>query len=327
MVWKFSRQPGARLYSAIRVRLRKVMQQRVQFEVAVVGGGPAGLSGAITLGRARRRVVLFDDGRPRNEKAQGVHCFLGSEGIKPSELRARGRADAEKYGVELIDSEVLSVRCSDDGTQRRFIVKTHEADYEVRALLLATGIRDVLPDIPNISDFYGESVHHCPYCDGWEESGRRIATVGKNPIDLAVILKSWSDDVVVCSNGDEIEHAELEKLSANNIPFFTEKIESLVGSDRRLREIRFAGGSSIKCDAIFFSSDQQQRSEIPSVLGCECDEKGHTKTDNTQCTNIEGVFLAGDADGEVQFAIVAAAEGATAGVMIDRWLRSKDQKS
>jgi thioredoxin reductase len=125
-------------------------------------------------------------------------------------------------------------------------------------------------------------------------------------------------------NGDELKETDAKLLFSHGFNHRKERIARLVGAGGKLQQIEFVDGSSLGCDALFFSSDQQQRSKLPEMLGCLCDEKGHIKTDNSQCTNMEGVFLAGDADGEVQFAIAAAAEGAIAAVTIDKWLRQQD---
>jgi thioredoxin reductase len=294
------------------------------FDIGIVGGGPAGLSAAITLGRAHRRVVLFDDGHPRNGPSRAVHCFLGSEGVAPTELRESGRADARHYGVELIDSEVTKIGCDKNARESHFTIHTCDQHFNTRAVLFATGVRDVLPAINGLKELYGSSVHHCPYCDAWEHNGERLAVIGKKPIELALTLKIWSKNVTVCTNGDELNETDAKVLFSHGLNHRTQTIARLVGAGRQLQQIEFVDGSSLACDALFFSSDQQQRSDLPRLLGCECDDAGHVKTDNSQCTSIEGVFLAGDADGEVQFAIAAAAEGAIAAVTIDKWLRKQD---
>lgn len=291
-------------------------------DVIIVGGGPAGLSAAITLARACRTVLLFDDGHPRNEAAKGVHCFLGSEGVPPSEIRRRGRETAAGYGVELVDEEVIEIACLDQKFGNRFQARTKCASFQTLAVLLATGVRDILPDIPGIDQFYGTAVHHCPYCDGWEHRGKHLIAVGQKAAALGITLSTWSKQVTVCSNGEAIDPDQRLKLQECKVGLREEHITGLRGEDGILTEI-LLGGDSLACDAIFFSGEQEQRSKLPSLIGCECDEKGHAKTSDGQCTNVEGVYIAGDADGEVQFAIAAAAEGAAAAVAIDKWLRTQ----
>jgi thioredoxin reductase len=296
------------------------------YDVSIVGGGPAGLSAAIALGRARRRTVLFDDGHPRNAAAHAVHCFLGSEGISPSELRRLGADQARYYGAKLVNKQVTAVLRDDQNDPTRFITKTEDGEFSSRAVLFATGVRDVLPSIPGLTDYYGMSIHHCPYCDGWEHRDERLAALGQSPVELGLTLTNWSRDVTVCTNGELLEEEDAARLARNEVGSRTQRIESLEGAAGKLQRIRFEDGSTLACDALFFSSDQHQRSRLPASLGCECNDKGLVQTDKSQCTSIEGVFLAGDADGEVQFAIAAAAEGAIAAVTIDKWLRKHDLK-
>jgi thioredoxin reductase len=296
------------------------------FDVSIIGGGPAGLSAGITLGRACRRVVLFDNGHPRNAASQAVHCFLGSEGVSPSKLRQSGAAQAESYGVKLVNGKITAVLRNEQVGSKQFLVRYAAGEFSSRTVLFATGVRDVRPTIQGLNEFYGTSVHHCPYCDGWEHRDKRLAVIGKSPVELGLTLSNWSQKITVCTNGEPLKKKDAELLARNRIEYCTQPIHSLRGTSGKLECIQFEDGSTIDCDALFFSSDQQQRSNLPDRLGCEHDDKGHVKTDKSQCTNIEGVFLAGDADGEVQFAIAAAAEGAIAAVAIDEWLRVQDIK-
>src|SRR4051794_4124535 len=150
-----------------------------QFDVAVIGGGPAGLTAAMILGRSCRRVVLFDHGKPRNYAARAVHGFLGLDGISPGELRDRGRKEAKSYGVEICDCKVTNARnvTRDGDCRTRFEIATDARTLAARALLLATGMTDYLPEIPGIHELYGKTVHHCPYCDGWEHRGKRLVAL------------------------------------------------------------------------------------------------------------------------------------------------------
>jgi thioredoxin reductase len=301
------------------------------YDVTIVGGGPAGLSAAIVLGRARRRVVLFDDGRPRNYAAQGVRCYLGHDGIDPEALRKLGRQEAQHYGVEFVDSKVTTAsRLPDTGkTLAGFELQIAGRAITARALLLCTGVVDVLPDIPHIRDFYGRSVHHCPYCDGWEHRDERLVAFGhtaKAAVELALSLRTWSPHVTACSHGERINDDQQAKLVKNELEFRRERIVDLRGKDGILKEIIFESGPSPKCDALFFSSDQLQRSPLAAQLGIECDDENVMKTGKKQQTSVRGLFLAGDADGEVQFAIVAAAEGAVAAVAINHILQEDDRR-
>lgn len=298
------------------------------FDVAIVGGGPAGLSAAVVLGRSRRSVALFDHGKPRNYAAQAVHCYLGLDDIEPSALRDRGRKEAESYGVQIFDTEVTGARCLPKvGKQRSgFQLQTRDESIIVRTLLLTTGVIDELPVIPGFREFYGRSVHHCPYCDGWEHRDEGLVAFadGKGATELALELRTWSPRVTACSNGSALREKERQCLARNGIAYREDTISRFDGTDGSLLEIVFESGSSLRCDALFFSAGQCQRSPLAAMLGCDCDEKGLVQTGKKQESGIKGLFLAGDADGEVQFAIVAAAEGAVAATAINRLLQEED---
>jgi thioredoxin reductase len=302
-----------------------------RLDTAIIGGGPAGLSAAIVLGRARRRVILFDHGRPRNYAAEAVHCYLGNDGIAPTSLRDLGRSEAQSYGVQIVDAEVLAARHLNGGGSQLsgFEVQTNDRSFIARTLLLCTGVVDVLPEIPNVRDFYGRSVHHCPYCDGWEHRDQRLVAFGEKTesvVKLALSLSTWSPQVTACSNGAPFSHQERSNLAESGIAFREEKVAGLNGKAGVLEAVQFDSGPPLACDALFFSSGQFQRSPLTTQLGCESDERGMIRTGKKQSTGVEGLFLAGDADGEVQFAIVAAAEGAVAAVAINHLLQEDDQR-
>jgi thioredoxin reductase len=297
-----------------------------EYDVAIVGGGPAGLSAAVLLGRCRRRVIVFDEGKPRNKVAHAVNGYLGLEAIAPQELRAAGRKQAERYDVTFADAEVIEVEII-DGQQHGFrLTIANRSVFRARTLLLATGVTDKLPEIEGIEDFYGNSVHHCPYCDGWEHRDQRLVAVGdgKSVVELALSLLVWSDRVTACSNGSMLAKEECDKLRAAGIDHIAEPIERLEGEDGRLERLVFKNAPPLECDALFFSETQYQRSDLARRLGCRCDSKGQVKSQEKHKTNTPGLFVAGDVDGYIQFAIVAAAEGAIAATAINKELQKAD---
>jgi thioredoxin reductase len=286
------------------------------------------LSAAVVLGRSRRRVILFDHGQPRNYASQAVHCFLGQDGIAPIELRDIGRREAQKYGVEIVDDEVTSARCNgnDEDHTIGFTIETKRGTFTARTMLLATGVADKLPDIPNFKEFYGRTVHHCPYCDGWEHRDQRLVAYanGSGAAKLAMELWTWSPHVVACSNGEPLSDDDRRTLTDLNIDCREEKVARLVGENGQLRQVQFESGPPLECDALFFASGQGQRSCLPEMLGCEENEEDLVKKEGKQHTCVEGLFIAGDADCDVQFAIVAAAEGAVAAAAINNYLQKDD---
>jgi thioredoxin reductase len=297
------------------------------FDVAIVGGGPAGLSAALVLGRSRRRVVVCDHGKPRNYAARAVHGYLGLDGLAPAELRERGRRECQSYGVTFVDHEAIAARRNDTAGQSRFELELKNGEaLSARKLLLATGVCDELPPIPGIESFYGESVHHCPYCDGWEHRDQHLVACGqgKSVIDLALMLLAWSRKVTCCTNGASLIPRDLERLRKNRIEVRTNAIAGLEGNSNVLETLLFTDGQSFQCDALFFTADQTQQCRLPEMLGCECDDRGCIVSKGKQGTGIRGLFLAGDADGDVQFAIVAAAEGAVAATAINAEIQSEE---
>jgi thioredoxin reductase len=249
------------------------------------------------------------------------------DGLSPVDIRERGRRDCAAYGVEFYDQEVVSGRCADDDGRSKFeLVLKDGTVLHSRKVILATGVRDQLPELAGIESFYGATVHHCPYCDGWEHRGKRLAAYGKSTkaADLAITLLGWSRTVICCTDGDPIPRKVQERVQKYGVEVRSEAIARLEGHERELRVIRFVDGSETRCDALFFSADQSQCSELPVMLGCECDERGQIESKGKQGSGIRGLFLAGDADGDVQFAIVAAAEGAVAATAVNAELLEED---
>jgi thioredoxin reductase len=289
------------------------------FDVAIVGGGPAGLSAALVLGRSRRRVVVCDHGKPRNYAAKAIHGYLGHDGISPAEFRQLGRKECETYALSFIDQKVVAASCQDIENRSMFQLKLQNGGLlQARKLLLGTGVEDRLPQIPRLNEFYGITVHHCPYCDGWEHRDKRLIAYGHGApaAKLAVTLLAWSRDVTCCSDGSRLSSADMNTLRCHEVNVREERVVALVGNYGILEQVQFASGPPSPCDALFFSADQGQRSKLPQMLGCECNEDGLIDSTGKQGSGVRGLFLAGDADGDVQFAVVAAAEGAIAATAI-----------
>ncbi len=199
--------------------------------------------------------------------------------------------------------------------------------FRSRKLLLATGVRDVLPPIDGAERYYGRGVHHCPYCDGWEHRDRRLVAygAGRAAVGLALSLRTWSGRVTACTDGKRIAPKDQGPAGRNGIALRTERIARLDGSGEALQRIVFESGPPLECDALFFNTDQVQRSQLPAMLGCESKGDNQIRTHDKQRTCMPGLFLAGDADGDVQFVIVAAAEGARAATAINRELQDEDR--
>ena len=291
------------------------------YDVIIVGGGPAGLSAATILGRARRRVVLFDDGKYRNEASRAIHGFLTRDGVHPAELRRIAREQLQRYEVEIRCSHVNSAR----KTERGFEIELEDGVMlETRKLLLATGVTDHLPEVDGMQRFYGSGVFHCPYCDGWEVRDRPLAAYGKKAAGLAASLKTWSGDVVLCTDGPAtLKTEDAARLDRLSIPVYQQKIERLEGGDA-LELILFRDGFTLPRRAVFFDTGQSQRCDLAGNLGCAFTKKGAVRTGKLEGTNVPGLFVAGDASKDVQLAVVAAAEGAKAAIAINTSLQLED---
>jgi len=297
------------------------------WEVVIVGGGPAGLSAGLILGRCRRRTLICDSGEYRNEATRAVHGFLTRDGTPPGEMLRLARRDLERYpSVVLRGTEIVEAAHAADGFRLR--ARSGET-YACRKLLLATGIVDVLPDLPGIDTLYGHTVFHCPYCDGWEWRDRAIAVYarGERALHLVSALWTWSRDLVLCSDGPlELEKAERATVEGLVRALREDPVRELAGTDGRLSHIVLRSGEILPCEALFFALGQRQRSSLAASLGCPITTDHHVPTGDKESTPIPGLFVAGDASRSVQLAIVAAAEGAEAAFAINKELQQQEQR-
>ena len=292
------------------------------YDAVIAGGGPGGLTCAIFLARYRRRVLVVDEGRPRNHATKAIHGFLGQHGIAPEELLRRGRAEAEESGAEVRDGRVTKI--VRDGDVFEVTVSKGEA-VRARRIVLAYGLRDTLPDIPEIESYYGISVHHCPDCDGFESSDRRIGVIGwgTKVAGLALKLLQWSSDVVVFTHGharewDEEEHS---KLLAEQIDIKDERIVALTGKDGEVDTAVLETGERVSVQSLFFTIKVERTCTLAEDLGCEVDPvTPNIVVDEHRKTTVEGVWAVGDLTDGAQLAITAAADGAIAAIALNKSL-------
>jgi thioredoxin reductase len=304
------------------------MTDHAQYDVIVVGAGPAGLSAALMLGRCRRSVVVFDNGKPRNAPSRALHGYLTRDGIVPADFLRLARGELARYdSVRIRNEAVAAAECRPgDG----FVV-TLESGETIRArkLLLATGVVDNLPGIPGFREMYGRSVFHCPYCDGWELCDQPLAIYGRGArgVGLSLELTPWSRDLVLCTDGPgELEPDDRARLERNGIAVREERVTALEGSDGILSRIAFANAPPLERRALFFTTGQYQRSDLLEQLGCVFNDKGTVRTGKYETTHLPGLFVAGDASRAVQWVVVAASEGAEAAFAINTDLLKEDLK-
>ena len=294
------------------------------YDVIIVGAGPAGLSAALMLGRSRRRVLVCDTRRPRNAASRAMHGFLTRDGMPPLEFLATAREQMRQYDtVELRDVEVIDAACRD---ARFHVALADGSRHASRKLLIATGVVDNLPEIPGFRELYGQSVFHCPYCDGWEVRDQPLAIYGRGArgLGLSLELTGWSRDLVLCTDGPPgIDAADLARLARYGIRVRDERVVRLDAADTRVRVI-FASGDPLPRRALFFTTGQTQQSQLALALGCEFNDKGTVRTGRYESTHLQGLYVAGDASRAVQWVVVAAAEGAEAAFAINTDLLKED---
>lgn len=298
------------------------MTERAPYDAIIIGGGPAGLTCAIFLGRYRRPVLVLDDGRPRNYATRGVHGFLGQHGIAPAELLERGRAEAREAGVELMDARAMKIDRNGD----LFDVTTKDGELlRGRRIVLAYGVRDTLPDIPEIDSYYGITVHHCSDCDGFEATGKRIGVIGwgKSVAGFALKLLQWSDDIVIFNHGQPREWDEElhSKLLAEQITIKDERVISLVGNDGHVEAAVLDTGERVAVQRVFFTIHVERSTTLAEELGCAVDpDHPNVIVDEHRQTTVEGVWAAGDLVAGAQLVITSAADGAIAAIAINKSL-------
>lgn len=295
------------------------------YEIGIVGGGPAGLTAAIWAGRYGRAVVLIDSGDPRNWETRGINGFLGVPGIRPAELRGRGRDEARRYDVTLLDNTVLRAEvCEGDDDRLALHLQGGDTTY-VQRLLLAIGLRDVWPDIPGLAQAYGANAHVCPDCDGYEARGKRVVVIGngRRALGMALALTAWTTDITILTNGrpDALDGEGYgHKLEACGIPVRTERVARMVCTGRDISALELDTGESLPVDKVFFSIGQRPADDLGAQLGCEQDRGGHIVVSDHYATSVRSVFAAGDITPGSQLAIRAAGEGAVAAMAMHKSL-------
>ena len=263
------------------------------YDAVIVGGGPAGLSTALVLGRANKRVLVVDNDRPANAVSQGVGGLLGHDRVKPADLRRSGRRQLEQHAtVEVRHGAIEDVEPTADG----FVVTpTHAGPVRAHAIVLAHGLRYDPPPLPGIEALWARSVFHCPFCDGWEVRDRPLAFHGSGPgaVRSALVLAGWSNDVVLCTDGAPDPGGAL--LADAGVRVRTEPIARLAGTAGQLTQIEFSHGPAERREALFVNTRRDQPNGLATALGCDLTEAGTIVTDADGRTSVTGVYAAGDA--------------------------------
>ncbi|VXC29573.1 NAD(P)/FAD-dependent oxidoreductase [Nocardioides sp. AX2bis] len=287
-------------------------------DVVVIGGGAAGLSGALTLVRQRRSVVVVDAGAPRNAPAAGVHGLLALDGTPPAELVARGRAEVEGYGGRVVDDRVVSVTHVDAGFE---VTLAEGAPLLARRLLVATGLVDELPDVPGVAERWGRDVIHCPFCHGWESRDRRIGVLAASPMSVhqALMLRQLSDDVRFFAHGVALSEDDRATLDALDVPVFDGAVERLEIDDDAIRGVRLAHGAVVEVDVVAVGTRLHARADFLAGIGLEPVEHmmgTMVPADEAGRTPVPGVWVAGNATDLMAQVSGAAADAARVAAQI-----------
>jgi thioredoxin reductase len=291
------------------------------YDVVIVGGGAAGLSAALVLGRARRRVAVVDAGAPRNAPAAHMQGFLSRDGMPPAELLAVGREEIDRYGVHLVNDEVFGI--STDLTVRL----AEGTSLTARRLLLATGAVDQLPAIEGARERWGRDFLHCPYCHGWEVRDQPIGVIGTDGASVAHahLLRQWSDDIVYFTHTAPIADEDRARLDAHGVVIVDGAVHGLSVTDDRLEAIELADGRSVRRTALFMRPTLKPRlAGLIETLGCATDENGFVRVDHTGRTTVPTVWAAGNAADPRAQVITAAGAGSAAAIAINTDLLDED---
>ena len=291
--------------------------RRHDYDALVLGGGPAGLAAALWLARHRRRIAVVDGGEPRNRRASATHGYLGHDPIAPGELLARARSEVLAYPTtSFLSCRATGARADQQGG---FHVVTDEGGrLSARRLVLATGVVDELPPVAGIEEHYGESVFHCPTCDGYEARDRDVVVLGwgAQVAGTALSMLDWARRVTVVTGGRVFEGDDRHRqaLARHRVPVEELEAAELTGPRGDLQSVRLRDGTEIPCDLVFFSVAHHPRTELARELGCRLTGEGCIEVDDECRSSVPGVFAAGDVTPGLQVVQLAAAKGATAGV-------------
>ncbi|MFF2753136.1 NAD(P)/FAD-dependent oxidoreductase [Psychrobacillus sp. NPDC058041] len=291
------------------------------FDCMVIGAGPAGLSAGLTLGRARRKIAVLDDGTNRNRVTQESHGFITRDGIKPQEFKNLGLDELKKYpSVSIFNTTVTEI--TKEPTTERLKVKTKDGhEYNTEKVILATGVQEMFPAIPAIKTYYGKSLFSCPYCDGWELRDKPLVIIAEkedHSLHLAKLVYNWSEDLVVATNGNEMSIVGFEQLQQRGIKVMTEPILKFHGEDGYLQQVEFESGEIITRIGGFVMPSFYRPNKFVEKVGCELNELGAAVTDGAGRTSIKNIYIAGEMEkAGPSSLLIAAADGSKAAFSVN----------
>ncbi|MEP2508886.1 MAG: NAD(P)/FAD-dependent oxidoreductase [Reichenbachiella sp.] len=299
------------------------MEGTNKFEIIIVGGSYAGLSAAMALGRSLRKVLVIDSGKPCNAQTPHSHNFLTQDGQAPGEIAAIAKGQVEKYdSVQFYDGLAVQGKKIDEG----FEIFTQRGDtFTAKRIIFATGLKDIMPDIPGYSDCWGISILHCPYCHGYEVRHQKTAILanGEHANHYAELISHWTNDLVILTNGKStLTSEQTQKIRSHGIDIIETEIQSLEHKKGKIQNVIFKDGSRVDITAIYSSPENVQHCNIPEQLGCEFAEEGLISVDMFQKTSVEGVYACGDNSG-LRAVSIAVSSGSVAGIVANKDLISE----
>ena len=298
-----------------------------RYDVVVIGGGAAGLSAALVLARARRRVAVVDAGAPRHAPAAHLHGFLSRDGLLPQDLLALGRGEVTSYAGRLIDGSVAAAtRCADLG----FEVRLGDGSVlTARRLLVATGLHDVLPDIPGVRERWGRDLLPCPYCHGYEVRDQPLGVLGgtTEAVQHAQLVRQWSPDVVLFPHTDTLTAQQRAQLAAREIGVVEGTVQRLVVDEDQLTGVELEQGRVVRRTAVFVRPRFVPSTDLLVSLGCDLDDDGWVRTDVVGRTTVPGVSVAGNVANPRAQVITAAGEGSSAAIALNADLVDDDVRT
>lgn len=295
------------------------MTDNKTFDVIIVGGSYAGLAAGMALGRALRKVLIIDNGKPCNRQTPHSHNFLTNDGKTPAAIAAVARQQVSRYDtVEFFNGLAINGAKTKIGFE---ITVASGETFAAKKLIFATGIKDLLPAIDGLSECWGISVIHCPYCHGYEVRNEKTGILGngENAFDFSRLISNWTKDLTIFTNGiSTLNTGQKEKLQQHQVNIVEKEIERLEHHKGHLRNIIFKDGSTSFVKAIYSPAPFEQHCKIPQALGCELTEEGYIKIDNMQETTIKGIFAVGDNAAKMRTVANAVAMGTAAGITISK---------
>jgi thioredoxin reductase len=297
------------------------MENNKHYDVIIIGGSYSGLAAAMTLGRALRKVLVIDSGKPCNRQTPHSHNFLTQDGKTPKEIATLARQEVEKYEtITFLNALATSGAKIENG----FSISTDSGNsFTAAKLIFATGVRDIMPDIKGIAECWGISVIHCPYCHGYEVRHERTGILGNGEygFEFSQLISNWTNDLTLFTNGKStLTDEQTAKIKKHNISIVEKEVSHLEHDNGELRQIVFKDGSVTALKALYTRPPFEQHCSIPQSLGCELTEDGYIKIDAMQKTTVNGVFACGDNVIRMRTVANAVAMGTTAGAMLNREL-------